>query len=238
MIDVCISYGFGEDNRYNLESIPDKIQLAVYKYDPFMKMKDEVVKAIERNGTNVKVIHLPLDTLRREKKEIMELIEFGATKLGCNKFVVHPNKFINQFIDHFLKSAYPWCKLCIETFQWRKKKEIRGPLEIVERCIDRRHNFGMLSMTLDTSHMESIWFDHKIMPTLLRYTSVIHLSNKARGVGSHLPFNSPHGELKLVGFVRDLKYRYNWSGDLVLEYMPDYRNKLMKNKLYIERLLA
>ena len=36
IIDVCISYGFGEDNRYALEAIPNKIQLAIYKFDLFM----------------------------------------------------------------------------------------------------------------------------------------------------------------------------------------------------------
>ena len=235
MIDVSISYGFGEGNRQYRETIPDKIQLAIYKYDIFWELKEDALKALENAGTDVRVIHLPLDTSRREKKEIMELIEFGVLKLGCTRFVIHPNKNIYQFVDHFLKSSFPMCQLCVETFQWRKKKEIRGPLEILELCVNK---FPKIAMTLDTSHIESIWFDHRIMPMLLKYTTVIHLSNRARGHGQHMPFNSPHGELKLVGFVRDLKHRYNWTGDLVLEYMPEHKHKLMKNKNYIERLLA
>ena len=235
MINVCISYGFGDGNRFQQENIPDKIQLAIWKYGVFMELKDDALKAIEKHGTDVRVIHLPLDTLSQDISDIDKLIEFGFTKLGCQKYVFHPNKNSLQFIDHFMKRWSPFCQLCIETFQWRKKIQIRGPLEILEFCIQ---SYPTLAMTIDTSHIETIWFDHRIMPMLLKYTTVLHLSNRAKGVGSHLPFNSEKGELKLVGFVRDLEHRYNWSGDLVLEYMPEYKDKLWKNKQYIERLLA
>ncbi|MHA1815665.1 MAG: hypothetical protein ACTSX1_06640 [Candidatus Heimdallarchaeaceae archaeon] len=236
MIDVCISYGFGEGNRFAQETIPDKIQLAIYKYDIFMELKDDAFKALNEHGTDVKVVHLPLDTLRRELSDIDKLIEVCIYETGCRTFVIHPNKNIFQFIDHFIER---WgydntAKLLIETFGWRSKKQLRGPLDILQVCIENPE----LEMVIDTSHIETLWFDHKIMPTLLKYTPVIHLSNRAKGFGSHMPFNSANGELKLVGFVRDLKYRYNWNGDIVLEYMPEHKDKLMKNKKYLERLLA
>ena len=73
------------------------------------------------------------------------------------------------------------------------------------------------------------------MPSLLKHTSVIHLSNqsKEKAIGKHLPFNDPRGMFNLVGFVRDLKYRYKWEGDLVLEYMPEHKHRLIKNRDYI-----
>ena len=236
MIDVCISYGFGEGNRFEQETIPDKIQLAIWKYDVFMELKDDAVKALNEHGTDVKVVHLPLDTLRQSLDDIDKLIEFCIYKIGCRRFVVHPNKNITPFIDHFIER---WgysdvAQLLIETFGWRTHKALRGPLEILEVCIANPE----LAMVIDTSHIEELWFDHRIMPMLLRHTPVIHLSNRAKGFGSHMPFNSADGELKLVGFIRDLKYRYNWNGDIVLEYMPEHKHKLMKNKKYIERLLA
>lgn len=234
MIDVCISYGFGEENKYYQRAVPDKIQLATYKYEKFVENKDIVQKVVKKGYTDIKVIHLPLDTLRREKKEIFDLMEFGSRELCCEKFVIHPNKNIMQFIPYFLNVSYSNWKLCIETFGWKKKKELRGPLEIIEVCYS---HYPKLSMVIDTSHISEVWFNHRIMPMLLKYTDTIHLSNRAKGVGSHLPFNSESGELNLVGFVRDLKYRYHWSGDLVLEYMAEYKDKLQKNKEYIERLL-
>jgi len=235
VIDVCISYGFGEGNRYALENIPNKIQLAVYKYDLFMDMKETISKAISRKHTRVKVVHLPLDTLRRSASDIFALMDFCFNEFGCMKYVVHPNKNIQGFIYSFLQRETEGRKLCIETFPYKKKKHIRSPLDIMEWCI---HYPEALKMVIDTSHIEEIWMSHMIMPTLLRHTSVIHISNKSKQLGQHLPFNHPDGDFNLVSFVRKLKHNYKWEGDLVLEYMPDYKNKLVKNKDYIERLLA
>ena len=235
IIDVCISYGFGEDNRYALETIPNKIQLAIYKYDLFMGMRQDVSKAISRKHTRVKVVHLPLDTLRRSFSDIIALMDFCFNEFGCCKYVIHPNKNIQAFIYNFLQWETEGRVLCIETFPYRKKKQIRSPLDIMEWCI---HYPDSLKMVIDTSHIEEIWMSHMIMPTLLRHTSVIHLSNKSRGLGQHLPFNHPDGDFNLVSFVRKLKHNYKWEGDLVLEYMPEHKCKLVKNKEYIERLLA
>ncbi len=107
----------------------------------------------------------------------------------------------------------------------------------MEWCI---HYPDSLKMVIDTSHIEELWMSHMIMPSLLRHTSVIHLSNqsKEKAIGKHLPFNHPKGMYNLVGFVRDLKYKYKWEGDLVLEYMPEHKHKLIRNRDYIKRLLA
>ena len=237
MINVSISYGFGEGNRYALDRIPQKIQLALYKYDLFMEMKEDISKAISRTHTHVKVVHLPLDTLRRSFSEIIELMNFCFNEFGCMKYVVHPKKRIEDFIYSFLLCETEGIQLLLETFPFRNKKAIRTPIDIMEWCI---HYPSALQMVIDTSHIEEIWMNYMIMGTLLKHTSVIHLSNQSRekAIGKHLPFNHPKGIFNLVGFVRDLKYRYKWEGDLVLEYMPEHKHRLIKNRDYIERLLA
>ena len=238
VINIAISYGFGEDNRYALDNIPPKIQLAIYKYDLFMGMKEEIDRAISRKHTHIKVVHLPLDTLRRNFSDINNLIDFCYNKFGCWKYVVHPNKGIEPFVYEFLnKWESEGLILCLETFPYRTKKAIRSPLNIIEWCIKYP---PFLKMVIDTSHIEEVWMDYMIMRSLLKYTSVIHLSNQSRDkkIGKHLPFNHSEGMFNLVGFVRDLKYRYKWEGDLVLEYMPEHKHKLIKNRDYIERLLA
>jgi hypothetical protein len=237
VIDVSISYGFGEGNRYTLDNIPHKIQLALYKYDLFMDMKEDIVKSINRKHTHVKVVHLPLDTLRRSFSDIIALINFCYNEFGCMKYVVHPNKLIEGFIYNFLQWETEGIQLLLETFPYRNKKAIRSPLNIMEWCIQYPSS---LKMVIDTSHIEEVWMNYMIMGTLLKYTSVIHLSNqsKEKAIGKHLPFNHSKGMFNLVGFVRDLRYRYKWEGDLVLEYMPEHKHKLIKNRDYIERLLA
>jgi len=232
MINVAISYRPSEENNYQLENIPTNIQLSLYKYEFYKDNKDSILESLEENATKIKVVHLPLDTLHIPYEKINELIEDIFIRTGCVNFVVHPNKNIEKLIKKFqLKSPQI---LCIETFAWRRKKIFRSPLEIINVC----QQYNNIWMTIDTSHIEDIWFDHRIMPYLLKFTKVIHLSNRAEGLGSHLPFNHPKGELNLVSFVKELKYKYKWNGIIVLEYMPEYSTKLIKNHNYVKKLLG
>ncbi len=245
MIDVSISYGFGSDNRQNDNGpIPQSIQLALYKYELYQEQKKKIFKAISRSHTHVKVAHMPLDFLRHESQLMIEMIKELRDELGVFKFIVHPNKGIKTFIPFFIDNNIKDVQLCIENFPWRKKKKLRNPLKIIEyigwmREANLWNGAGPVEnvfLCLDTSHTEDLWFEYQLMYHLLPYVSVIHLSNR-EGRNQHLPFNTGKGDLNLVGFVKDLKKRYNWSGDIVLEYMPEYRYKLSQNAEYIQRLL-
>jgi len=238
---LSISYGFGFDNRYNLNSIPKNIQLAVYKSDKFWPNSQEMEKQLKENDISVNVVHLPLDTLRQEPNDIFKIIDFCHSRFECSKFVIHPNKNVRNFVSYY-KNYYKQSTnitLCIENFQWRKKKELRSPLEIIGfiEYIENRNHEKNLALTFDTSHAEDIWFDDRTLSYLLRYISVIHLSNRI-GRKQHLPFNVSRGDLNLVGFVQKLKYRYHWNGDIVLEYMPEYHEKLFKNYKYLQKLIG
>jgi len=244
-IDVSVSYGFGGDNRYNDTGvIPPKIQLALYKYELYMEQKKDIFKEISRNHTHVQIAHMPLDFLRHDPKLMIDMIKELRDEVGAFKFIVHPNKGITNFLGHFLGEDIWDVQLCIENFPWRKKKELRNPLKIIEsmynfRCGSLLSNTpgDLLKMCLDTSHTDIIYFDYQLMSYILPYTSVIHLSNR-EGRNQHLPFNTWKGDLNLVGFVKELKNRYKWSGDFVLEYMPEYRHKLHQNVKYIKKLLG
>lgn len=237
---ASISYGFGETNRYNLNSIPKDIQLAVYKSDMFWPNSQEIEKQLKENEVSVNVVHLPLDTLRQDFNNIFKMIDFCKENLGCSKFVIHPNKLIEGFVRYY-KHFYNHYNitLCIENFPWRKKKALRSPLEIIgfiEQVENRRYE-NNLGLTFDTSHAEELWFDDSVLSYLLPYISVIHLSNRI-GKKQHLPFNVSKGDLNLVGFVQKLKHRYHWDGDIVLEYMPEYHTKLFKNYQYLKKLIG
>ena len=231
MINVAVSWRPSRDNSYSLKDVPVDIQLALYKYEVYDNNKELILKEIEENPFKVRVVHLPLDTLKFSFNKANELMDEIFKRCGCTNYVIHPNKDIEKFLK-YMQAKSPQIA-CVETFAWRKKKVFRSPLEIIEAC----HKWRNTWMTIDTSHIEDTWFDYKIMYHLLKYTKVIHLSNRAKGLGSHLPFNHPEGELKLVAFVRDLKFRYNWNGIIVLEYMKEYSDKLIKNCMYIKRLL-
>lgn len=246
MIDVAISYGFGGENRYNLPQVPESIQLALYKYELYEKYKDELIKAVHESGARVPVIHLPIDSLRRDFKDTEAIIDMGVKEFGCQNYVIHPNKFIQGFVESYLQNPKhiatwgPSVKLCIENFQWRKNKVYRSPLNIIERILNQPEygNRKYLGMVFDTSHADEIWFDHRILPFILKYTDVIHLSNRAKGLSDHMPFNDPRGKLNLMQFVNDLKRRYKWNGVIVLEYMETYQDKILKNYELLKRLVS
>jgi sugar phosphate isomerase/epimerase len=241
-ISVAVSYGFGSDNRYNdTGTMPKSIQLALYKYELYEQQKKEIFKAVSRSHTHVHVVHMPFDFLRHESQLMFDMMKELRDEIGCCQFVVHPNKNIKQFLSTFLEAdGMLDLTLCIENFQFRKKKELRNPLKAIEfinklkethEDVDRR-----LRLCFDTSHADDIWFEYQLMYFILPYTNVIHLSNR-EGRNQHLPFNTEKGDLNLVGFVKDLKKRYDWSGTIVLEYMPEHRHKLYQNAEYIKRLL-
>lgn len=234
MIQTSISYGFGEDNRYKLKYIPVDIQLAVYKYKIWEDSKDEIVNTLYQNSIKVNAIHLPLDSMKQSPEKMLKLIEITSSTLFCKKFIIHPNKGINFFIQKFLDTDLD-VQLCVENFQHRKKKEYRNILYIIEKCI--QFDTDRVKVCLDTSHTEDHWFNPQIMQFILKHVSVIHLSNRI-GKGAHRPFNIQDGDLNLVGFVKELKHRYHWKGDIVLEYMPEYQEKLFKNHDYLKRLIA
>lgn len=242
--NVSISYGFSEDNRYHLSKIPESIQLAIYKYKLFTDLKETIYKQIQKGNIDVKVIHLPLDTLRIDHNDALSMITELREKIGCYKFVIHPNKGIKSFLDFFLGSDPGDIILCVENFQWKKGKELRSPLQIIDFIHELRYQFyyamDNIRLCFDTSHAEEIWFDYKLMSFLLPYINVIHLSNRistGKDKEQHMAFNSGKGELNLVGFVKELVSRYKWSGNIVLEYAPNYHHKLIQNAYYLRRLI-
>lgn len=229
MIDIAISHSLVEEGIEVLKYLNTNIQLALYQYDLVKQKYEEIVKNL--SGTDkVKVVHLPLQTLKIPIQEIYQIIRGLFVKTGCRYYVVHPNRGIEVFLNKFEELPV---MICVETFPWRSKKVLRSPLEIVNACQTYKNTW----MTIDTSHIEEIWFDYRIMSYLLKFTKVIHLSNRSKKFGQHLPFNHPSGELNLVKFVQDLKFRYKWNGVIVLEYMEEYRDKLTKNYNYVQRLV-
>jgi hypothetical protein len=239
-ISVGVSYGFGSDNRYNDSGrIPQNIQLALYKYELYEQQKKKIFKAVSRSHTHVQVVHMPLDFLRHDASLMFDMIKELHDEVGAFQFIVHPNKGIKKFLQFFIEQQIQDVRLCVENFPWRKKKELRNPLKMIEyinvleTIYEREAN---IDLCLDTSHTDVIWFEYQLMYFLLPYTTVIHLSNR-EGRNQHLPFNTGKGDLNLVGFVKDLKGRYNWSGTIILEYMPEHRYKLQPNADYIKRLL-
>jgi len=234
MIRPSISFSIHDDESLKkLRKINLPIQLGLFQFNIYKNLKDKLLIILDKNQIEINIVHLPIDILRHNYKQIMDLIEVFYLGFGCEKFVIHPNKGIHEFVQYFVDMEAPM-KLCVENFQWRRKKPLRSPLEIDYMC----HSYinEKIRMTFDTSHAEHIWFDHKIMSFIINSISIIHLSNRI-GKQQHMPFNIQNGDLNLIKFVKQLKRQYKWSGDIVLEYMGDYSYKLTPNYYYLQELI-
>lgn len=236
MINTSISYGFGNNGVESIATIKFPAQIGMYKFEEWLKIKDNLINKLKEHKVDVRVVHLPVDSLRFTTKEILDLIEMFIIEVGCKKYVIHPNKGIDKFVeDQSKKTISSMFELCIENFPYKSKKPLRSPLNIYEMC----NKFQNVKMTFDTSHADEIWFDYKVFGYFVNQISVIHLSNRRKDRRQiHTNFNMDHADLNLVGFVKDLKKRYNWSGDIVLEYMSDYKHHLEKNLQYVNRLVG
>lgn len=236
MINTSISFGIENDEslerlrNFCFLNIP--IQLSVSQSEFCVKFKDEIVSIIKDKNIQVRVVHLPIDCLSLKFNVIVELMDFFSYNIYSQKFVIHPNRGITKFINYFVacKKGY---ELCIENFMWKRKKELRSPLQIYNICQQSPN----LKITFDTSHAKPVWFEHEIFSYFLPKISVVHLSNRVDRKG-HQPFSVKDGELNLVGFVGKLRKTYQWSGDIVLEYMSEYTEKLPKNWSHLNKLLG
>jgi hypothetical protein len=236
MITTSISYGFGNSDLNIIDNIKYPIQLGLYKYEEWLKIKDDLIKKLKEKKIDIRVVHLPIDCLRYSINEILDMVDLFIIEFGCSKFVIHPNKGIEKFLkEQANKTISSMMEMCVENFPYKSKKSLRSPLNIHDLC----NIYPNVKMTFDTSHSDDIWFDYKTFGYLIDKISVIHLSNRIKEKNMiHTYFNIVDGDINLVGFVKDLKKRYNWSGDIVLEYMSQYKDHCERNIKYVERLVG
>jgi len=235
MINTSISFEIKSEEsltKLRNHSIHIPIQLSISENITYFKFKEDMISIIKDKNIHVNVVHLPPNCLSLKFSEIVDLIDFFYYNINVQKFVIHPNRSITEFINYFVYHERPY-ELCIENFLWKRKKELRSPLQIYEAC----RSFQNVKITFDTSHSEIVWFEDKVFSYLLPKISVIHLSNRVDRKGHH-PFPAERGEINLVSFLSKFRRDYKWSGDIVLEYMPEHSNKLYPNWLYMNRLLG
>lgn len=236
MITTSISYGFGNSNLDIINDIKFPVQLGLYRYEEWLKIKDDIVKKLKENKIDIRVVHLPIDSLRYTTGQILDIIDLFISDFGCSKYVIHPNKGIDTFLkEQDKKTISCMSEICVENFPYKSKKSLRTPLHIHDFC----NRYSNVKLAFDTSHSDDIWFDYKTFGYLIDKISVIHLSNRIKSSNLiHTNFNIENGDINLVGFVNDLKKRYNWSGDIVLEYKSEYKQYLERNLKYVERLVG
>ena len=215
------------------------LQLSFFQPETWFANFRKSLKAFEKEGMLDKIlaVHLPSRTPDFVEVEsgFAHALAGDLTLLNEDVLlVIHPNVRVKDALITLKYELGVKQTICIENFQYRKKKELRTPLEIAEYCI--QHD-DLFAMCFDTTHAEEYWYEYPLLDYILRRTKIIHLSNRKQKQ-QHIPFNSGGADLNLVGFVNDLIPRYKWTeGVIVLEYMWEYKYKFYQNAEYLKRLL-
>ncbi len=146
-----------------------------------------------------------------------------ARALGVKNITVHPNKLnrkkkekSQEKVEDFIRRMEGGEMFSIETFT--SKKRVFTPEEVIN---------WSLPMTLDTSHIHS---DRRVFDIIDNYSSkirAVHLSGRDGG-HQHLPVDGFCLEV-----VESLANR-NWSGPVILEYLPQYHDRLAKDVKKVE----
>lgn len=217
------------EERFSNLNVPVELALPYYWgiYEAIRMHLKEIAEKIKSFHVEVLAIHAVQAPITNEEFRIWgtEIADF-AKVLNVRIITVHPNNInknqANQEralknMEYFRRLYKNEIVFCIETFTG--KRRVFDPDEILE--------FN-LPMTLDTAHIED---DKKIWYLLRNYKENImniHLSSKGNNQ-HHLPIDN------FCKDVVDYLMKNEWSGSTVLEYLPEFHNRIVADLRTLER---
>jgi len=178
------------NNDFLKEYSECNLQIGFCKKNDFdFARKNHLAQKLKEWEVKVISTHLPIDLDFKNLDEVrdftvathQEFLEDNAV------LTIHPKRKIDLDYSGFnimLENLPANLIIAIENFPYKRKKTLRTPLDIVEVCTKYSH----FSMNFDLAHLQyyNLWLDDKILPHLLKYTRIIHLSNKSGGK-THIP---------------------------------------------------
>jgi sugar phosphate isomerase/epimerase len=142
-----------------------------------------------------------------------------ASLLGVHEITVHPSRFQKDRPAHEIQhrvlqicreieAAYS-VSFCLETFMGGKRLFSVDDIMRLER-----------PMTLDVAHLHDTEVVWRIVHQYHPHISTVHLSGKGGDRTHHLPIDDECLQVveALIG--------YGWQGNVILEYLPDYHDRL------------
>jgi sugar phosphate isomerase/epimerase len=162
-----------------------------------------------------------------------------AKRLNCKDIIIHPSKgtidevsgFITNTVDKILSKEKVY--LCWETFT-SKKRFLSGISGVSDFCHGRQWH----KACYDFSHMHID--QEKTLKQISKYLDsirIFHISNRIVDKElQHLPvFHQGAGDLDLdfleiLKFLKEKKY----TGNIVLEYFPEYSEQLAEDALFLK----
>ena len=243
---VGIRASFPEEKGYDwfnflksLETI-ECIEVAFYRPEVFRKISiDKVIHPFEHLKIKVSSVHMAHERITKPNEffETLTKTVAIAKRLRCENIVIHPSNakledikgFIEQKINPLLEKEEIY--ICWETFAG-KRRFLSGIEEIVEFCKGQTRYFACYDFSHLLKPQESVISEIR---EYLNFIRIFHLSNWSEQ-RQHLPVFTEEGSLDFKIILRVLKQE-EFKGDLILEYLPEFHRKLIKDCLKVKKML-
>lgn len=203
------------------------LQLAFFKRADFMTFDHYKIKELANKlNISISTIHAPTcDVIHNEFLEILKLVK---EVYEVKTVSIHPQRCLReealikleQFKNEILALNIT---LAYENFYPTKRsreKWIYLPEEMYELF-----NQPFLRITYDCAHALVNNKTLEIFEKILDKVAIVHLSNRSNS-REHLPIEQ--GSFPIFALLDILKTK-NFQGSVVLEYMPEYENKLFED---------
>lgn len=247
-IEVSIRASYPQDGSYNWESRVTSfreigsVELAFHLPGRFLSEVElsEVLLPLDRHQIRVSSIHMAHARIT-EKGEFLSTFcktTKMAKALGCAKIVVHPSrgvlnnnidKFITSILDPLLQAENVY--ILWETFS-SQRRFLSGIEEIASFCRHKANHYACYDFTHIHKPQEEV---EEEVGLFLDQIKSFHVSNRC-GRQQHLPVFSQEGDLDFHRIIGMLK-REGFVGTLVLEYMPQFHDRLGEDALLLRDLV-
>ncbi|MEM2925050.1 MAG: sugar phosphate isomerase/epimerase family protein [Methanocellales archaeon] len=229
---LVLASKFIYSNDYDLSNLAElKIQLSFYKKKQFFSIDHHQLKQrLKELDIEICSVHAP--TIDVFDEDFLEVLRFIKNEYGVQLISIHPQRgdrekalarlgeLAEDIIDLGVILAY-------ENFPRSSNKWIASA-----RDMFNTFNMQFLKLTYDTSHaiVEDSLSEVELC---LSKIEIIHLSDQIKG-DEHLPIGMG---VYPVGELLSLLKRKQYSGYIVLEYMPWYEKLLREDVKKIEWIL-
>jgi len=208
--------------RYRACALPIELALPyrMTDYELVGPHLPELADSLRKWRTPILSVHAPQGRLAEPGfRTWAEEVGRFASLLGVREITVHPSRFQKDRPVHEIQhrvleicrgieAAYS-VSFCLETFMGSKRLFSVGDIMRLER-----------PMTLDVAHLHDTEVVWRIVHEYHPHVSTVHLSGKGGHRRHHLPIDDECLQVveALVG--------YGWQGNVVLEYLPEYHDRL------------
>lgn len=194
-----------------------------------IRLYDKYKFACADVAKNITSIHLP-NGLAVSEYSKNGLVGEARGLFNVDLFNVHPwSRDLSTIVSIVKQEGYT---LCLEVF----RKGQGSPFWLLETFGEELRQ-DHLGLCMDFSHLELELANYSFLKNMLPYTKMIHASNRMKNK-QHLPVFHQGCDTNAQGYVSQLlDVKDLFVREIVLEYMPEYRDKFVKQFAWLNTII-